>query len=96
MILIETFLKALIEHVKEDVQYWQLEGIVEIEKIDNKYVKIKGIENSKIFHYQEVDSTLFNHEYIWQTSGYCEDDYYGHILLPLPNTNKYLDISYQC
>lgn len=45
--------------------------------------------------FQEENYDFIKHIYVDQSCGYCGDDYYGEVYIPLPN-NKYLQFSYQC
>jgi len=45
--------------------------------------------------FQKENYDFIKHIYVDQSCGYCEDDYYGEVYIPLPD-NKYLQFSYQC
>jgi len=60
----------------DDVSSWRIVGIVDTPK------------GSK----QPSDTNHFDHEYVVQHAGSCEDDWYGHIYLPIGE--KYLDIEF--
>lgn len=89
-----TYMKELLK-ATEDLEYWQILGIVELEIIDDMNCKIKGESDSKTYHKQPEDYKTIDHEYIWQTTGICEDDFSGYLLFPLKN-GKYLKCNYQC
>jgi len=83
-----------------DLEFWQHEGFVELEKSDYKscfyptydFYTEKG---SKAYHYMKQDVDGEFHNMVWQITGHCEDDYSGYILYPLSN-GKYWKISYSC
>lgn len=96
--------KRLWEEMKSEMDYWDIEGVVEIvltdEKIhnypDHQCAKIKN-ENHFLYMKTQPDYGIkyINHYYVWQTTGYSGDDYSGYLLYPLKN-GKYLKISYAC
>lgn len=96
-------LDELIQRFK-DVKNWQIIGIVycdlinDDDDIDKSYV----VERKKYREFDEIrkhffnqvdDNSMFEAEYIWETKGVREDDYYGSILLPL-NGAKYIKIGF--
>lgn len=82
-----------------------------IEAFDNnEYNMFKGyrtvkpiIKNDKLLLEFEVDGVKLTAEWqpadnygVWQTCGYCGDDYSGYLLFPTHNTNEYFCLEYKC
>lgn len=90
--------KKLWKEMEEDMEGWDIEGIVEIDLTDEqrsgyctKYqcARIKG---EKGYLYTDWGGKgVFN----WQQTGYLGDDYSGYLLHPLKD-GKYLKVSYNC
>lgn len=86
------YMKNLIVELGEELDYWQIVDVVDIEEIIENgkvYCKIKGDEIDRLYKKQ-------GNEFIVQWTGYCEDDYSGYILKPINKTGKYLKISFNC
>lgn len=96
----------------EDHESFFSEGIVEIEKTDEKrsgYPKheccrIKGKQsNLYMYHKTDLETIDGNSKYedeeieywVWQTTGYAEDDYSGYLLLPMLD-GRYWMVAYSC
>lgn len=92
--------KDLIEQYVE-IDDWQHEGYVEklkeIKKYNKTFYQIKDKKfNLKLpFNKQtDVENPKF-YSLVWQTVGYCEDDYSGYLMFPLKDGRHWL-ISYSC
>lgn len=90
--------KKLWKEMEEDMEGWDIEGVVEIELTDeqrrgyctkHQCARIKG---EKGYLYTDWGGEgVFN----WQITGYLGDDYSGYLLHPLKD-GKYLKVSYNC
>lgn len=88
----------------EEMEGWGINGIVEIEKTEERKPNykeyecayIKGDKNYLFMkHEPDFEVRYINHYYVWQQTGYLGDDYSGWMLYPLKD-GKYLKISYNC
>lgn len=100
------FINTLVQRFK-DAKSWQIIGFTECEVKENKFngaedrffvVEKKSIagELKPRKHYKENsedEDSIFKYEYIWQTQGVSEKDYYGTIMFPI-NTNIFLKVAY--
>ena len=99
------FINTLIERFK-DAKSWQIIGFVECEIKENKSdeedrffaVEKKVIVGKSTLrkHYKEKsedEDSIFKYEYIWQSQGISDKDYYGTIMFPI-NTNIFLKVAY--
>jgi hypothetical protein len=83
------------------IDEWMHESYVEVEETDYKSgeylsaVFYKEKDNEKSLLYMKQDEEGKYHNMVWQTVGYCEDDYSGYLLFPL-NNGTYWKISYSC
>lgn len=83
------------------IDEWMHESYVEVEETDYKscaypsYTFYKEKDNEKSLLYMKQDEEGKYHNMVWQTTGFCEDDYSGYLLFPL-NNGKYWKISYSC
>ena len=68
----------------EDIEYWNISGIVEGKVDKDECLLVDG------YLYEKQDDV-----FIKQWSGCCEDDYHGLIFYKIDG-NKYLKISYNC
>lgn len=86
--------------LNEDM-HWEPEGSVNVEIIEERangrHIAIDLSEPKRKFERQEESIMEYgiDHCYVWQTVGYCGDDYSGFMLLPLSN-GRYLRIRYTC
>ena len=87
-----------------DMSFWMPEDIVEIHLTDEKRSGYSSYQHARIvgddtrFLYMKTDCDEvrgIDHYYVWQTTGCCEDDYYGYLLFPLKD-DTYFKISYSC
>jgi hypothetical protein len=93
----------LIEEMLGDIDSWNHIGFVEIEKTDYKaggyqsydFFKIKDSDDKKYYMKQDMSDENTFHNLVWQTVGYCEDDYSGFLLFPLKD-GRYWKVSYSC
>jgi len=98
------FFEKLLYH-SEDLESLMPLKIVEIELTDYKsgsypnheFYQIKNDDEDKRFYMKQYEESEidFDHNLVWQTTGYLGDDYSGFLLLPLGD-NKYLKCSYSC
>lgn len=88
----------------EDSAYWTPMGMVDIVLTDEKSGGYSGYQHARISDdsskhlYKKMpcdEIRGIDHYYVWQSVGYCEDDYYGYMLFPLKN-GKYYKVSYSC
>ena len=95
---------GLFKSLDNDMESWMPIDIVEIYNVDEKqsgyssyqHVRIKDDKDRLLYMKQEEDEIRgVDHCYVWQTTGYCGDDYSGYLLFPLKD-GKYLKISYSC
>lgn len=87
---------------KEYLNYHEHIGYVSVEKADYShgfqpsacYYEITGDDNDKLFYciQDESDEHTF-HVLVYQTTGYCEDDYSGYLLFPMKD-GKYWKIRF--
>jgi len=93
----------IIERFK-NVKHWQIIDIVYCDLYDNdediekSYVierkQYKETDEIRKHFYNQVDeNSMFTSEYIWETKGVREEDYYGSFLIPLIG-HKYIKIGY--
>jgi hypothetical protein len=86
--------------------YWEPEDIVDIELVDDKlsgygayqHARIVGDETRRLYmktSQDEYQIRQIDHYYVWQRTGYMEDDYFGFLLFPLKN-GRYFKVSYTC
>jgi hypothetical protein len=73
------FLMALFEEMDPDARSWGFEAIVDEPKGDR----------------EDRDGNFFDHVYIDQTCGPCEDDFQGTVYIPV-TAGKYLACWYAC
>ena len=78
---------------------WQHEAFVKVKKFNKNgkdYYKIsEGFDLDLVFTKQDGENTDGSHCLIWQTVGYCEDDYSGYLMFPLKD-GRYWLVSYSC
>ena len=93
-----------------DVKNWQIIGLVECDvksiKEDNEekiYVIEKRASNvageKQRKHFKQViedEDSVFPSEYVWQTRGVSDKDYYGSVMLPIVSTGLFIKVSYSC
>ena len=88
------------------------DGIVEAEKVNSTRINYPGLECCKtkgdslvyIKTKNEIDCLDFESKYegetveywVWQTTGCCEDDFSGFILLPLLDGKRFWKVGYSC
>lgn len=101
-----TFSKTVLKEFLREQEYYEPVCIVEVVKSDNgfyknspnyKYYEEKN-PRSKVYEYTKTTTDTYGNdiEYlVWQTCGYCGDDYSGFLLLPMKN-GKYYKIIYSC
>ncbi|HHT7143494.1 TPA: hypothetical protein ACTZ34_005458 [Bacillus cereus] len=82
------FMKDLIESMSEDTYHWYITGVEEFKEVMEDDVVYAKLSDGSL--YEKQDDI-----YIFQTSGYCEDDYSGTIIKPITETTA-LVIGYQC
>jgi hypothetical protein len=87
----------------DEMDYWKHEGYVDVEELvgyksgsypSYKFYKEKDNPKSLTYMRQDDEENGY-HSMVWQTVGYCGDDYSGYLLFPLTN-GKYWKISYSC
>jgi hypothetical protein len=94
----------------ESQEYYDTIGIVEIERFkpertnypDHEHCKEDGMTYIKTTG--EIECYYFESKYegerveywVWQTTGYLEDDYSGFLLLPLLDGKRFWKVSYSC
>lgn len=87
-----------------DNTYWEPQDIVDIELTDEttsgyrtyQHARIKGDESRRLYMKTPCDEIRnVDHYYVWQTTGYCEDDYSGWLLFPLKD-GRYFKAYYSC
>ncbi len=84
--------------IEADCRWWQPEQVVLIDLVPDAghaSAVIRGEKNSLVYKWQQEKEFAGNHIYVWQTTGVCEDDYRGFMLIPLRDM-RYLKISYSC
>ena len=88
----------------DELDYWIPIDIVEIYNTDEKtsgygsyqHIRIKDDKDNLLYLMQNEDEIRnVNHYCVWQTVGYCGDDFSGYLLYPL-NNGKYFKVSYSC
>jgi hypothetical protein len=85
----------------DEFSSWQHVGYVEVVETSNantgypSYKFYLEKDNPKSLKYMRQDDDDEFHSMVWQTVGYCEDDYSGFLLFPL-NDGRYWKISYSC
>lgn len=86
------------------------EGLVEVIEFKKQngepYFKIKDAKNGECYTKcsTEIECYNFDSEYegekvdylVWQTTGFCEDDYHGFLLLPLLDGKRFWRVGYSC
>lgn len=88
------------------------EGIVEIEETDERingysntrHCRIKDGSPLYLYTTNEVECYGFESKYegepveywVWQETGFCEDDYSGFMLLPLLDGKRFWKVGYSC
>lgn len=103
-------LKGLI-HVEElwvyldEMDSWMPEEIVDIVLTEEKErdfpnhqcARIVADTDKVLYMKTDADAEIegIDYYYVWQRTGYLEDDYYGFLLFPLKD-GKYFKISYGC
>jgi hypothetical protein len=94
---------GLFKSLNEDT-YWTPLEIVEIYHTDEKlsgysnyaHVRIKDDPDNLLYIvHNEKEIRGIDHYCVWQTVGYCDDDFSGYLLYPL-NNGKYFKVSYSC
>ena len=90
----------MITDILEDNSYWEHQGYVKVERSDYKSGFYPNYDfynelGNKGYHYMRQDDEGEFHNLVWQTTGYCEDDYSGFLLFPLAN-GEYWKIRYSC
>jgi hypothetical protein len=80
VVITEKELKEIIKHYDEDCEYIAFPTIV-----SRPTGEKQGYDGNK---------KIFDHIYVDQTVGYCEDDYYGYMYFPIQD--KYLKVFYRC
>ncbi len=84
-----------------DNETWEPEASVNIkiikERPNGRHIAIDLSDPKRKFERQDEDiyEAGVDHVYVWQTVGFCGDDYSGWMLFPLSN-GRYLRISYTC
>jgi hypothetical protein len=107
--LISTFSVKLIDELVKrfsDSTYWSILGIVDCEFVkddsgenEKNYVvelkKYSSKETIRKHFWQEIEyeNSIFSSQYVWQTKGVREDDFYGSVMLPIKG-DKYIKIAY--
>jgi hypothetical protein len=88
----------------EENDHWTPMGIVDIKLTDEKssgystYQHARIVDDPKPYLYKKNPSDEvkgIDHYYVWQTTGYLDDDYSGFLLFPLKD-GKYFKVSYSC
>lgn len=83
---------------------WSPLDIVEIKLTDEKSSGYASYQHARIVNdqgkylYMKTDCDEIrgiDHYYVWQTVGFCGDDYSGYLLFPLKN-GKYFKANYSC
>jgi hypothetical protein len=88
----------------KDVKNWQIIEFVhcDLYKDEDDIEKSYVVERKKYREFDEIRKHFFNHvdnkyifevEYVWQTKGVFDNDYYGTILIPIYGT-IYIKIGY--
>jgi len=94
---------GLFRHLSDNT-YWSPEGIVDIELTDEKtsgysryqHARIVGDETKRLYCKTPDDGVRgVDHYYVWQSTGCCEDDYWGWMLYPLKD-GRYFKVHYNC
>jgi hypothetical protein len=95
---------GLFKNLDDGMDSWMPIDIVEIYNTDEKrsgysnyqHVRIKDDKDRLLYMKQDEEEIRgIDHCCVWQTVGYCEDDYSGYLLFPLKD-GRYLKISYAC
>jgi hypothetical protein len=95
---------GLFRWLNGDMSFWMPEGIVEIQLTDEKrsgyssyqHARIKDDADKLLYMKTDCDEVRgIDHYYVWQTTGCCEDDYSGYMLMPLKD-GRYFKVSYCC
>jgi hypothetical protein len=84
---------------------WRPIGFVDIELTKEERSGYPGVQCARIKYNKDtrlyIRTTLdeyvrhIDHYYVWQTTGYLEDDYSGFLLIPL-NIGQYFKVEYSC
>ena len=90
-----------------DMESWTPIDIVDIVETDEKssgyssyqHARIMSTDDKYLYLKCNMDKEYafegVEYYYVWQTTGYCEDDYSGFMLIPLSN-NQFFKIHYSC
>ena len=90
----------------ENNDFWSPIDIVDIVETDEKSFGYQSYQHARIVNdkedlylkqglYEDDNFDGVDHYYVWQTCGYCGDDYSGFLLIPL-NNNRYFKVYYTC
>lgn len=95
---------GLYRTLDDEMSEWTPVGIVEVILTDEKRSGYSNYQHGRIvddkdkllyMKQDENDIRGVKHCYVWQMTGFCEDDYSGYCLYPLKD-GKYFKISYSC
>lgn len=103
-ILVTNFTLEIIKELVSrfsDIQNWQVLGVVDCDLFkddsdkEKSYVVERTDKEQRKHYWSEIEEkdTMFSAEYIWETKGVKENDFYGSVLLPV-YSDKYIKIGY--